>query len=86
VLTGYTTYFKDKWLKVYKTEPNVEELNNKIQNSSIRVQPHMIFFDSKKNDFVKILATHWIPDMNIIVKCDLESRSLVTFYCLDDLK
>lgn len=86
MLTGYTTYFKDKWLKVYKTEPNVEELNTKIQNSSIRVQPHMVFFDTRKNDTIKILATYWIPDCDIIVKVDLESRSLVTFYCLADLK
>lgn len=86
MITGATTYYSEKWMKVYKEEPDIEELNNKIQNSSIRVQPHMVFFDERKREPVKILATYWIPSMEIIVKVDLESRSLVTFYCLSDLK
>lgn len=86
MITGCTSYYREKWEKVYKKEPDIEELNNKIQNSSIRIQPHMVFWDDRKKEPVKILATYWIPDMDIIVKCDLESRSLVTFYCLSDLK
>ena len=86
MITGATTYFTEKWLKVYKKEPDIEELNNHIQSKAVRIQPHVMYWDERSSKTVKILAAYWIPDMDIIVKVDLESRSAVTFYGLGDLK
>lgn len=86
LITGYTTFFKDKWSKVYNEVPTVDFLNDSLQKSAIRIQPYMVFFDKKKNDLVKVLASYWIPEENLVVKVDVESKSCVTFYCIDDLK
>ena len=86
MLTGCTTLFAEKWKKAYKTEPNMEELNNKIQNRSIRIQPHMVYWDDKSSRLVKILAAYWLIDLDVVVKCDLESRSAVTAYFKSDVE
>jgi hypothetical protein len=84
MVTGYTNYFRDKWKQQFQEEPSVEKLNKQM-DLSIRIQPYLIFWDSKAAKLVKILASYWIPDSNIVVKVDFESKSFVTYYSPQDI-
>jgi hypothetical protein len=86
MITGATNFFTEKWVKLYKKEPDIEELNKHIQSKAVRVQPHIMYWDERKSETVKILAAYWLIELNVVVKADLESRSLVTFYSKDDLQ
>lgn len=86
MMTGFTTLFSKKYKELFHKLPDVEELNDVLAEKAIRIQPYMIFFDNKRNEPTKILASYWIPEQEIIVKLDWESKSYVTLYSKQDLK
>lgn len=86
MITGATNFFTEKYIKLYQKEPDIEELNRHIQSKAVRIQPHIMYWDERSAKTVKILAAYWLVELGIVIKADLESRSLVTFYSKDDLQ
>lgn len=85
-ITGYTNYFKQKWFDNYNSEPVIEELNDSLEKRSIKIQQYKNLFDKRTKTFTNILAVYWLPNSDIILKIDAETKSIVTFYTKNDFK
>ena len=86
ICTGTTNYFRNKWKEHFDEEPDIERLNRFIMEDAVKIQPYITYFDKRKNELQTVLATYWIPFKAIVLKVDLESKSIVTFYTPEDTK
>ena len=78
-------YFENKWKEKYKEKPSLDRLNTLLDDKSIQVQSFALYYNGKKKSLDSILAIYWVPEEYLIFKVDPTSRSLVTFYCREDL-
>jgi hypothetical protein len=85
MITGATNYFCNKWNDKFHEEPSIEKLNTMLENKSIQVQSFALYYNGKKKSLDSVLVVYWIPEEGLIFKVDPTSRSLVTFYCREDL-
>lgn len=86
LITGWTNFFEKKWKGKFHEEPLLKDLNDMLENKSIQVQSFTLYFDGKKKMLESVLAIYWVPEEKLVFKVDPTSRSLVTFYCDEDLK
>lgn len=85
-ISGWTNYFERKWKEKYKIDPKLHILNDIINNDSLQVQSYAVYYNGKKKSLESILAVFWSPKNNLVFKIDPTSKSIVTFYCQEDLK
>lgn len=85
MITGATNYFRGKWKDKFHEEPSIEKLDVLLETKSIQVQSFALYYNGKKKSLESVLAIFWIPEDGLVFKVDPSSRSLVTFYCNQDL-